>query len=207
MEQISRNFVRGKRARRENGRAADFTGINDVRYLILERKDVNGQTKNQAELSFRNDRRGLASWLAAPGPMGSLEFVSPDASLAASFVIKNPGALLRELLAEGEAKYPELAQRLDEFQRKAGINVINDLADPLGSDVSFAIDGPLLPVPSWKLAVEVYSPERLQWAIEHIVNASEQKVTLTKEQVGSRTFYTLKSGDLPYEIDYTFVDS
>jgi hypothetical protein len=207
MEQISHNFVRGKRATRQNRQAADLTGFSDVKYLILERKDVNGQTKNQATLSFRNDRRGLASWLAAPGPMGSLEFVSPDASLAASFVIKNPGALLRELLAEGEARNPELAQHLDEFQSKSGVNVINDLADPLGSDLTFAIDGPLLPLPSWKLAVEVYSPDRLQWAIEHIVNASEQKVTLTKAQVGSRTFYTLKSGDLPYEIDYTFVDS
>src|SRR5207302_1582116 len=131
MEQITHS-ARRNRARREGRPEPDLTGFSDVRYLILERKDVNGETKNQATLSFRNNRRGLAAWLAAPGPMGSLEFVSPDASVAASFVIMNPGVLLRELLTEAETKNPELAQHIDEFQNKAGINVINDLADPLG---------------------------------------------------------------------------
>ena len=223
MEQITRKFVRSQRMRpalalRHEDTVRDITGFNDVRYLILERKDVNGQTKNQATLSFRNERHGLASWLAAPGPMGSLEFVSADASVAASFVIKNPGALLGELLAEAEAKDPELAKHIQEFQNASGVNIVQDLASPLGSDLTFAIDGPLLPVPSWKLAVEVYSPDRLQWGIEHIVNAVNQqpdapgKLTLTKEQVGSRIFYTLKGstpamGQLPFEIDYVFVDS
>ena len=220
MEQITRKFVRGERGGERVRQAAvrDITGFNDVRYLILERKDVNGQTKNQATLSFRNERHGLASWLAAPGPMGSLEFVSADASVAASFVIKNPGALLGELLAEAEAKDPELAKHIQDFQNSSGVNIIQDLASPLGSDLTFAIDGPLLPVPSWKVAVEVYSPDRLQWGIEHIVNAVNQqpdapgKLTLTKEQVGSRIFYTLKGstpamGQLPFEIDYVFVDS
>jgi len=198
MEQISRNFVRAQRTR-------DMTGFSGVRYLILERKDVNGQTRNQATLSFRNDRRGLASWLAAPGPIGSLEFVSADASVAASFVIKNPGALLRELLASAEAQNSEVAAHIDEFQHKSGVNIVNDVAGALGSDVTFAMDGPLLPVPSWKLAVEVYSPDRLQWAIEQMVNAA--KLSLTKEQVGSRAFYTIKSPDQPFEVDYVFVDS
>ncbi|MDQ6759409.1 MAG: FecR family protein [Acidobacteriota bacterium] len=216
MEQITRKFVRGERVRQDAVR--DITGFSDVRYLILERKDVNGQTKNQATLSFRNARHGLASWLAAPGPMGSLDFVSADSSVAASFVIKNPGALLGELLAEAEAKDPELAKHIDDFQRTSGVNIIQDLAAPLGSDLTFAIDGPLVPVPSWKVAVEVYSPDLLQWGIEHIVNAVNQqpdapgKLSLTKEQVGSRVFYTLKGstakmGELPFEIDYVFVDS
>jgi hypothetical protein len=150
--------------------------------------------------------------------MGSLEFVSADASVAASFVIKNPGALIGELLAEAEAKDPEIAKHVDEFQRASGVSIIQDLAGPLGSELTFAIDGPLIPVPSWKLAVEVYSPDRLQWGIEHLVNAFNQqpdapgKLSLTKEQVGSRTFYTLKGstakmGELPFEIDYVFVDS
>ena len=216
MEQITRKFVRGQRVRKEAVR--DISGVSDVRYLILERKDVNGETKNQATLSFRNQRHGLAAWLAAPGPMGSLEFVSADASVAASFVIKNPGALLGELLADAEAKDPEVARHIEEFQRASGVNIIQDLAGPLGSDLTFAIDGPLLPVPSWKVAVEVYSPDRLQWGIEHIVTAVNQqadspaRLSLTKEQVGSRTFYTLKGstakmGELPFEIDYVFVDS
>jgi len=32
----------------------------------------------------------MASWLAAPGPMGALEFISPDANVVAAFVVKEP---------------------------------------------------------------------------------------------------------------------
>ena len=203
--------------RRETRAMNEATGMSGVRYLILERKDVNGQTKNQATLAFSGQRQGLASWLAAPGPMSTLDFVSPDASLAGSFVIKNPGAMLSELIHQAEAKNPELQQKLDEIQSQTGVNLIHDLADPLGGELTVAIDGPLLPVPSWKLAVEVYSPDRLEWAIEKLVDAFNKqstegvKLQLTKSQEGARTFYTLKpiGANVPLnaEIDYVFVDS
>ena len=191
------------------------SGLNGVRYLLFERKEVNGQVKNQATLAFGGQRQGLAAWLAAPGPMSTLDFVSPDASLATSFVINNPGALIGQLIAQGEAKNPNLGQEISDFQNKLGINIQNDIADSLGGELTFAIDGPLVPVPSWKLAVEVYSPDRLQWAIDKLVNgfnqqtASPVKLQLTKSQEGSRTFYTLTGvgGKIPAEIDYVFVDS
>ena len=45
------------------------------------------------------------------------------------------------------------------------------LGEPLGGDITFAIDGPLLPLPSWKLMAEVYSPDRMQWGIDQMVHA------------------------------------
>ena len=202
-----------RRGSRDNN-VARATGLDGVRYLVVERKEVNGQTKNTATLGFNGDRRGMASWLAAPGPMSTLDFVSPDASLASSFVIKNPGALLGELIAQGG---PELQQKLDEIQSKTGVNILHDIADPLGGELTFAIDGPLLPVPSWKLAVEVYSPDRLQWAFEKLIDALNQtadatvKLQLTKTVEKNRTFYTVKpvggqAGALGVELDYVFVD-
>lgn len=74
------------------------TGIGDVRYLMMERREVGGKTENQAALTFSSERRGVASWLAAPASMGGLEFISPNASMVNSLVIKNPGALWKSCL-------------------------------------------------------------------------------------------------------------
>ena len=63
------------------------TGFADVKYLIAERKDAGGETSNNAELSFNGPRHGVASWLAAPAPLGSLDFTSTDAALATSLAI------------------------------------------------------------------------------------------------------------------------
>jgi hypothetical protein len=189
-----------------------------VQYLILERKDVNGQTQNQAALTFNHTRRGLASLIGAPGPMGSLDFVSPDASLATSIVIRNPNELVGELLSIVEQHDPDVTTKIEEFQRDSGINVMNDIAQSLGSEATFALDGPLLPVPSWKLSVEVYSPDRLQYSIQKLVDYFDKqpgnttKLHLTSAQSGSRTFYTItadnaQGGTSPFEVHYTFVDS
>ncbi len=44
-----------------------------------------------------------------------------------------------------------------------------DLADTLGGEVTFALDGPILPTPSWKVVAEVRDPGRLQSTIQQLV--------------------------------------
>jgi len=66
------------------------SGFGDLRYLIVERKDVGGRAENHAILTFAQPRHGLASWLAAPAPMRVLDYVSPDATLAVAALAKNP---------------------------------------------------------------------------------------------------------------------
>jgi len=188
------------------------TGLQDVRYLIFERKEVNGATDNRIALNFRGERRGFASWLGAPGPMGALDFVSPNALVAAGFVLRNPQALLGEIFSYAQGRNSAFTDRLAEFEQKSGINVLRDLAGPLGTDAAFAIDGPIFPVPNWEFAMEVYSPDRLEWTIEKLIDTFNQSnpnspLTLTKEKVGDRMFYTLTSAKLNLEADYTFSDS
>jgi hypothetical protein len=213
MEQMLHGFVSRREMAREGRRRPEGpVGLQDVRFLMLQRREVGGKTENQASISFSRERRGIASWLAAPGPMGAFEFISPDASLAASFVMKNARALVSDLYNSTTADNPELKEQLSEANQRDHFRMISDLADPLGGDVAFAVDGPLLPLPSWEFAVEVYNPDRLQAAIEQLINGANQqqdakvKLTLTKEQAGGRTFYTVKADKLPIEAHYTFVD-
>ncbi|HLX43489.1 MAG TPA: FecR domain-containing protein [Bryobacteraceae bacterium] len=176
-----------------------ISGLDNVRYLVVERKQNLGRTENSASLDFAGERHGLASWLAAPGPMGTLDFVSPDATFAGSFVIKNPGTLLQELIAVGGSKTGPGAV-LSEFP-------VNDIAASLGGEMTVALDGPLLPVPSWKIAIEVNDARRLQSSIEQAVTAAQTahpELKLATGETNGLTYYTLTSAKVAYEVNYCF---
>ncbi len=190
--------------------ATEISGLDNVHYLVIERKENLGRTENSAALSFSGSRHGLMSWLANPGPMGTLDFVSPEATFAVSFVIKNPGAVLQELIGlAGSQAGPSTV--INDFQNQTGINLLNDVAANLGGEMTVAFDGPLLPTPSWKVAIEVDNPARLEWAIEQAVTTAQHDypdaaVTLTNATAGGLAYHTLKSAKLPVEIDYVFTD-
>ena len=191
------------------------TGIEDARYLMMERREVGGKTENRAALTFASERHGVASWLAAPASMGALEFISPDASMVNAAVIKNPRSIVEELfqmIGGGDSNFP---QQLSKFEARTGVSVLDDITAPLGGEVVMAFDGPVLPTPRWKVVLEVYDPATLQATIGKLVDSfnreaapSEGSLQLTKQQVGSQTYYTVhhqkQSG---YEIDYAYVDS
>lgn len=188
------------------------TGLSDVQYLIAQRKETSGEPLNRAELSFNGPRRGLASWLGAPASIGGLDFVSKDAGAAAAFIAKSPSQMLDDILniagASGQAN-------VSKGESELKIQFHQDLADTLGGEVTFALDGPILPTPSWKMIVEVYNPGRLQATIQQLVNDAndhakdeQHKLTLDQETVNGLTYYTLHATgrNKPVEIDYTFTD-
>jgi hypothetical protein len=206
VEQMMHNAVSGNQEPQK-------LGLSDAQYVIVERKDIGGKTENKATVNFAQERRGVASWLGAPGPLGSLEFVSPEATAVTSFVIKDPKALLEDLLAM-IGKDPKGAQAIADFESKTGLSIENDIAGSLGSEITIAVDGPVLPMPSWKIVAEIYNPERLQFAIGKLVNTFDQeapaeagKVTLTSQQASGRTYYVLSSSKTGLTAYYTFVDS
>ena len=189
-------------------------GLDNVQYLVLERKESSGDTEMRAAVSFDGTRQGVASWLAAPSPAGSLDFVSPEASFAASMVMKSPRVMMQELIGLASGADANFTKQLDDFEAHAGVNLLDDVAAPLGSDVTFAIDGALVPIPAWKLIIEVNDPTHLQQTLTQFVKSFNQqapatagKLSLTNEQVDARTFYTL-SNDKASGIaaHYTFVD-
>ena len=207
MEQIAANHV-------SDGEKLP-SGLGDVRYLMMERREVGGKTENRAALTFASERKGVASWLAAPASMGGLEFISPNASMVNSLVIKNPRGIVEDLfqiIGAGDSNFP---QQLSEFEAKTGVNVLNDLTAPLGGEVTMAFDGPMLPTPRWKVVFEVYDPATLQSTIGKLVDSfnreahqSEGSLQLTQQQVGSQTYYTIHNAKKPdSDIDYTYVDS
>ena len=190
---------------------AAIVGFDNLRFVVAESKTSAASPLNTASFTFSGARHGLASWLATPGPMGSLDFVSAQASFATTFVTRDPRQLISELLAAGG---PQAAAALSAIQQHVGFSPLDDVAGSLGGEATIAVDGPLLPIPSWKVAVEVDNPTRLEWAIEQMVasiqraasqnNAPQSGITLTNETANGRTFYTLTIAKTA--IQYVFVD-
>ena len=89
-----------------------------------------------------------------------------------------------------------------------------EVAGAFGGEVTVALDGPLLPFPSWKIAAEIYHPERLQTAIAKAVETFNAKganertglLKLSQSDVEGRVFYRLQFEKVPFEADWTFAD-
>jgi FecR-like protein/putative zinc finger protein len=212
-----KQLVAGHRAAAPS-RMTDAIGLFDLEHFVLEHHDGAAPTptaaaaaaETRAALTFSQQRRGIASWLAAPAPMGSLGFFSADANLVAAFVVKSPVDLLDELLSLS----PDLAAELAKTEAAHGFNLRDDFAAPLGGEIALGLDGPLLPSPSWQLVAEVYDPVRLQQTFARTVQqvnaeqlaAGKPGVALQQEQDGDRTYYAIVSSGPPLEVHYLFAD-
>jgi len=192
------------------------TGFANLKYLIAQRKDYEGKASNTAELSFNGPRSGIASWLAAPAPIGALDFITPNAAAVGAFVSKSPALMVDDLFAIVSRADPNGEASLAKQQAELNLDLRNDLAASLGGEAALALDGPLLPTPSWKLIVEVYDPTRLQYSIGKLVDAVNRSATennrpglkVDQQEVDGRAFYTVRSQDplVPVEVHYTFAD-
>src|SRR5207249_8445290 len=120
-------------------------------------------------------RVGIPSWLAEPAPMGSLDYVSANAEAAVSLVAKQPALMFDDLLSVLSSD-PHFSSNLAEMNAKLGFDLRDDLAGALGGEMTLALDGPLLPTPSWKMIVEVNNPGALELLIEKWIRSEERRV-------------------------------
>ena len=181
---------------------------NGPRYLLAGQKEIDHRTEASATLVFDHDRQGMAAWLAEPAPMQSLDYFRPEAALAGAFVTRNSASIVDAvsgLLERFGAKMDSTAPGLRE-----------DLAASLGGEFAVGFDGAAVPVPSWKLVVEVYDPARFRSALDRAVQAYDAYAVKSgglalrtkQETVDGRTYYMVAGGDPNplTEAYYTFAD-
>src|SRR6267154_1068654 len=209
-------IINSSHAQQGDSRALRNSGFNDIKYLIASRGESSSQADNRITLEFNGQRRGIASWLAAPAPAGSLDYVSANAGAAVSFVVKQPALMLDDIFSTFGASDPNFSQDLAKANSELGLDIRNDLASALGGELTLALDGPVLPTPSWKAIIEVNNSGAFQLAMEKMVQAANREaqksnmpgLTLNQTQTGGRTFYTIQSqsAGLSTEYNYTFAD-
>ena len=196
-----------------------------ARYFIANQKQVNSQMEATAAVGFEGQRTGIAAWLADPAPMGSLDYVSPDATFVTGFVVKNPAAIVEQiqqlgngLPTAGKSSHDNASQgnaSQVSAEEQGLLAVRDDLAASLGGEFSVSLDGPPFPVPSWKLVTEVYDPERLKSGLQKLVAIHDQvaaqhgskPLRTGEENVDGQTCYVIAGQDPPNpltEFHYTF---
>jgi hypothetical protein len=186
-------------------------GLLDADYLIAEQSEgANGATL-RAEIAFDQPRRGIAGWLAAPAAMGAAEFISPDAAFAAAAIMKRPETLFAEALTWIGPDVPNAETTND-------LEMTQALAATMGGDVAIALDGPILPIPSWKAAIEVNDPVGFQRefvALTARINeriaaeGHDGRIVVESENVGNRTDWVVRFTGPEAQgntMRYTFVD-
>jgi hypothetical protein len=175
-------------------RRFETMGVLDAQSIIVERTENTDGAEMRAEITFDHARSGIAGWLEAPAPMTAAEFVSPDAAFAAAAVVKRPEALFAEALAW-------MGPDAESIDTAGDLQSLQGLAATLGGEIAIALDGPILPVPSWKLVVEVYDPIAFQTEFTNLVNringhlaehGQEGRVVLESEVVGNRTDWIVR---------------
>jgi hypothetical protein len=194
--------------------AFENSGVDGVRYLIAEHRETNGVPENHLNLQFAGTRQGVASWLAAPAPIGSLEFVTPNASLAVALLSKDPTAIADDLMALAEDNDSQ-NNGWDEIQAKLQIDIRNDLAANLGGEFLMSLDGPVLPTPAWKAIIEVRNPGQLEQTLERITDSLRSQaqgkqshiMAITSSEAGSQLIYSVRDTTTGTTVaQYTFAD-
>ncbi|MEJ2189753.1 MAG: hypothetical protein P8Y93_10140, partial [Acidobacteriota bacterium] len=189
-------------------------GLLDATTLVLERHRDGEWYATDAEVQFDGPRRGVMAWLADPAPMGSLEFISPNAYLAAGAVTSDGARMFDDILAVLAERDPRAVFVLQLVENRLGIDLREDFFATLGGEGAIALDGPVLPKPSWKVIVEVYDPDTLFHALEQVVTevnvelaaAGKPELVLNSDDAGGRVYYTLGMQGEGLQAVFTAVD-
>jgi hypothetical protein len=198
IHQMIGNQAKHLHASQRANQAMEKSGIENVSYLIAEHREVNGQPENRVDLQFTGARQGVVSWLAAPAPIGSLNFVTPNAAIAVAALSKDPKAIADDLIAMAAANGAQ-TNGLTEAEEKLQINFRDDIAANLGGDFLLSLDGPVLPTPSWKAVIEVNDSNSLEQALERMTAAIRQQasvnaphsIAIEPSDAGGQRYYSL----------------
>ncbi|HEY6368955.1 MAG TPA: hypothetical protein VIX37_00115 [Candidatus Sulfotelmatobacter sp.] len=177
-----------------------------MKYLVWEHKNVAGQAASELELSFTAPRRGLASWLAASGPMGSLDFVSPTALMAVAMHLKNPVEIFDDVRDLATTSNPNALAPVAQIEEVMKLSLRDDLLRHLGGEIALEIDSLIPPEPVWKIILKSNDPAKLAATISTILTAAHMRAQFSEED--GVTYHTVQipSPRKTTEIGYAFVD-
>jgi type II secretory pathway pseudopilin PulG len=190
----------------QNQKILDRTGFKDAKYAVWEYKHNAGGSGSQMELSFVAPRRGIASWLAAPAPLGSLDFVSPQASIVSSVHFKNLGEIFDDIKDISSSSNPNALANLTHMEQAMHISVRDDLLSLLPGEITVEAEGFSEPKPDWKIILRTGDADHLQQTLTKMLATMPIRAVESVEDGITYHSLSIPSTPKPIEIVYTFAE-
>lgn len=192
------------------------SGFSDMKYAVMDSKLAGKNATTQMELVFNGPRRSIASWIAAPAPLGSLGFMSPTSYVAEAFRLKPLAQIFDDIV---ELAGPNATAMLPQMEANFNVNLKQDLLSKLSGEIGFEMQAPPIPPaggdsghrvvepPKFKIILGVSDAVGLQQTLKRLLAKSPMQPEERMED--GITVYSLStpSANGPgMEINYFFLD-
>lgn len=192
---------------------AELTGARQMRHLFVEQRDVRGVEENEVTLTFRGPRMGMASWLASTGSGGAAEYISSDTVFSFYASTREPRQLWEELAAQLSKLNPSAGGAFDGMEAKLGVSFAENLAAAFGTESAFALEGLSATGPVWVMAALVNNPSTIDYSFRKLMETfnaelapedQANRITITQDAADGRAWTTMKSGQFPLAVIWTY---
>jgi type II secretory pathway pseudopilin PulG len=188
-------------ASKENQQPLQRSGLGDVQYLVWKRAPLAGQIVGQGKLSFTGPRRGAAAWLAKPGPLGSLDFLSPKAPMAVALNLVGLSQIFDDLQVLAGPSRANAFAGIAAGEAVLNIKLKEDLLDQLSGEVAFEFAPSSLGLPDWKVILKVNDADHVAKTLNTLLTATH--VPVDHADNSGITFNTVHTpGQKPMDISY-----
>jgi hypothetical protein len=179
------------------------SGFADMQYVVWKHGPIAGQFVSQGELSFSAPRHGAAAWLDKPGPLGSLDFLSPKAPVAIALNLTNLSQIFDDTqLIAGPSNAGAFAA-VAVGEKALNLKLKEDLLNQLSGEVAFELDNVNAAQPTWKTVLKVNDADRVQKTLTALLTAAHLSVQQTEN--GDVIFNTVHiATQKPMDISYAF---
>ncbi|HVI08256.1 MAG TPA: hypothetical protein VND65_08170 [Candidatus Binatia bacterium] len=181
------------------------SGFGDMKYVVWQYSHNPDKPLSEGELSFVGPRRAIASWLISPGPMESLDFLSPQSPIVAGVRLKNFGDIFTDLKELASGSNPMALAGIAAMEQGMHISLKDDLLALLSGEVAVGMEGLPQVKPEWRTVLKVSDAEHLQATLAKICLAMHYKTSEAEEDGIVYHLVTIPSAQKPTELVYAFV--
>jgi ferric-dicitrate binding protein FerR (iron transport regulator) len=191
----------------------ELAGMIGMKYIFLEQRAPAGAVENEVTFAFQGARTGMGSWLADSGSGGAAEYLPADALLAGYVSTREPWQLFEEFTAQITRAEPDFEQGLAAMDEKLGVGFVQNLTSALGTEAAVAVTGLSVSGPMWVMAAVANNPAVIDSSLQKLVDTfnaelgpEEQgkRIVFQQESAGGRTWSTIKPGEIPASMTWTY---